>query len=257
MKIAAHAPTADIDGAWVPQTFTSVVVRTQQTGGTTIETLTPTSDGQGGYYTFTTDALYADGTEYWADWCSTILGVGQIGTIPFFHRAAAGVLPTAPPALACTGVTANTATFALLPPADAHYSYSALLYMPAGASAYMTISPFTGGMVTGLSANTAYTACAIAYNTAGLPSLPSAPPVSFLTLMTDGGLSNMQFAARTDDAADDEVSDFLDITVPYHRQPIQVRGTTCRIRLAMCEVDNQIELARMDLLGDLLGRRRD
>ena len=257
MKIAAHLPVAYIDGSWVAQVFTSVVVRTQWTGGTTIETLTPTPDGVGGAYCNTTDALYADATEYFADWHSTILGIAQIGTVPFWHRAAAGVLPTAPPALACTGTTATTAAFVLTPPVDVHYFYSALLYMAPGDSAYTVVSPFVSGTLSGLTANTNYSAVAVAYNTAGLPSLPSSPPVLFTTPLSDGGALNVVLDVRTDNAVAAEKTDNLDVTVNYHRTPIDIRGNTCQLRYSFSRAGKNVQIDSITLAGDLLSRRRD
>ena len=256
MKIAAHLPVAFISGSWVPQVFTSVVVRTQWTGGTTIETLTPTPDGVGGAYALTTDALYAE-TEYFADWHSTILGIEQIGTVPFWHRAAAGVLPTAAPSLAITGVTDTTVTLVLTPPADPHYSYSALLYMQQGDSAYTVVSPFVSGTLTGLTPGTAGKAVAVAYNTAGLPSLPSAPPVEWTTWVSAAGAVNLTLGVRTDQATANEVTDELDITVNYHRTPIGIRGNTCQLRYTFSAAYQSVQIDSVLLCGMFLQRRRD
>jgi hypothetical protein len=169
--------------------------------------------------------------------------------------------PTGQPTLAAGTVGAATATLVLTPPVAADYARSDVLLIADGAAAWTTLSSYhvagdpAGGAAFVVLPNTWYTAIAQSYNTGGLRSLPSAPPVRFKTLISEAGTYLATIKLFTDQSAVADVIYVCNLALGYHRIPWDVRGATGSIQISFSVVGKNVEFTGSVVSGTTLGRR--
>ena len=163
---------------------------------------------------------------------------------------------TGQPTLAVATVGATTVTLTLTPPVDATYHHTDVLYVADGAAAWSTSASYvSGATISGLSANTWYTAVAIAFEATGLRSLPSAPPLRFKTLISEAGTYLATITLYTDQSATPDVTYVADLALGYHRIPWDVRGATGSIKISFSLSAKNVEFTGSVVSGTTLGRR--